>query len=96
LGERARRIGTVGVSKQSRSRSQRTFGRRRGAADLSFEDHQDLLGHHSGRIATHYSQAELTSLIEVDFMFDKTTGYVFEPGRSNFTACIEACAALSC
>jgi hypothetical protein len=25
---------------------------------------QDLLGHKSGRITTHYSQAELTSLIE--------------------------------
>jgi len=31
---------------------------------VSFEDRQDLLGHRSGRITTHYSQAELTSLIE--------------------------------
>jgi len=31
---------------------------------VSFEDRQDLLGHKSGRITTHYSQAELTSLIE--------------------------------
>lgn len=31
---------------------------------MSFEDRQDLLGHKSGRITTHYSQAELSSLIE--------------------------------
>jgi integrase len=41
-----------------------TFGRRLRAAGVSFEDLQDLLGHRSGRITTHYSQAELTSLIE--------------------------------
>jgi integrase len=41
-----------------------TFGRRVRAAGVSFEDRQDLLGHRSGRITTHYSQAELTSLIE--------------------------------
>jgi integrase len=40
-----------------------TFGRRLRAAGVSFEDRQDLLGHKSGRITTHYSQAELTSLI---------------------------------
>jgi hypothetical protein len=34
------------------------------AAGVSFEDRQDLLGHRSGRITTHYSQAELTNLIE--------------------------------
>jgi integrase len=34
------------------------------AAGVSFEDRQDLLRHRSGRITTHYSQAELTSLIE--------------------------------
>ena len=33
-------------------------------AGVSFEDRQDLLGHRSGRITTHNSQAELTSLIE--------------------------------
>ena len=38
-------------------------GRRLRAAGVSFEDRQDLLGHKSGRITTHYSQAELTSLI---------------------------------
>ena len=31
---------------------------------MSFEDRQDLLGHRSGRITTHYSQAELINLIE--------------------------------
>ena len=40
-----------------------TFGRRLRAAGVTFEDRQDLLGHKSGRITTHYSQAELTSLI---------------------------------
>jgi hypothetical protein len=29
---------------------------------VSFEDRQDLLGHRSGRITTHYSSAELQSL----------------------------------
>lgn len=41
-----------------------TFGRRLRAAGVSFEDRQDLLGHRSGRITTHYSAAELTRLIE--------------------------------
>ena len=31
---------------------------------MSFEDRQNLLGHRSGRVTTHYSQAELASLIE--------------------------------
>jgi integrase len=41
-----------------------TFGRRLRAAGVSFEDRQDLLGHRSGRITTHYSAAELVKLIE--------------------------------
>jgi integrase len=41
-----------------------TFGRRLRAAAVSFEDRQDLLGHRSGRITTHYSAAELSRLIE--------------------------------
>lgn len=41
-----------------------TFGRRLRAAGVSFEDRQDLLGHRSGRITTHYSAVELTRLIE--------------------------------
>jgi integrase len=40
-----------------------TFGRRLRAEDVSFEDRQDLLGHKSGRITTHYSAAELCNLI---------------------------------
>ncbi len=41
-----------------------TYGRRLRAEGVSFEDRQDLLGHRSSRITTHYSQAELTNLIE--------------------------------
>jgi integrase len=41
-----------------------TFGRRLRAAGVSFEDRQDLLGHRSARITTHYSAAELSTLIE--------------------------------
>lgn len=41
-----------------------TFGRRLRAAGVSFEDRQDLLGHKSGRITTHYSAAELKNLID--------------------------------
>lgn len=41
-----------------------TFGRRLRAAGVSFEDRQDLLGHRSGRIITHYSAAELQNLLE--------------------------------
>ncbi len=40
-----------------------TFGRRLRSGGVSFEDRQDLLGHKSGRITTHYSQAELENLI---------------------------------
>lgn len=41
-----------------------TFGRRLRAAGVSFENRQDLLGHRSGRITTHYSAAELSRLLE--------------------------------
>jgi integrase len=41
-----------------------TFGRRLRAAGVSFEDRQDLLGHKSGRVTTHYSAAEIGNLIE--------------------------------
>jgi len=41
-----------------------TFGRRLRAAGVCYEDRQDLLGHRSGRITTHYSSAELTNLIK--------------------------------
>jgi site-specific recombinase XerD len=39
-----------------------TFGKRLRAAGVSFEDRQDLLGHKSARITTHYSAAELLNL----------------------------------
>jgi integrase len=41
-----------------------TFGMRLRAAGVSFEDRQDLLGHHAGRITTHYSKVEIARLIE--------------------------------
>lgn len=41
-----------------------TFSRRLRSAGVSFEDRQDLLGHESTRITTHYSSAELHNLIE--------------------------------
>ncbi len=41
-----------------------TFGRRLRAARVSMEDRQDLLGHKSSRITTHYSSAEIGELIE--------------------------------
>ncbi len=41
-----------------------TFGRRLRAAGVSLEDRQDLLGHRSGRITTHYSRPELEQLIK--------------------------------
>ena len=41
-----------------------TFGRRLRAAGVGFEDRQDLLGHRSSRLTTHYSAAELSRLID--------------------------------
>jgi integrase len=41
-----------------------TFGRRLRAAQVSLEDRQDLLGHKSSRITTHYSPAETKHLID--------------------------------
>jgi integrase len=40
-----------------------TFGRRLRAAGVCFEDRQDLLGHKSSRVTTHYSAPELINLI---------------------------------
>jgi len=40
-----------------------TYGRRLRAAGVSFEDRQDLLGHKSTRITTHYSKPELQNLV---------------------------------
>ena len=41
-----------------------TFGRRLRSIGVSIEDRQDLLGHKSGKITTHYSAAELQNLYE--------------------------------
>jgi integrase len=41
-----------------------TFGRRLRAVGVNYEDRQDLLGHRSGRITTHYSAAELKNLLD--------------------------------
>jgi integrase len=51
-----------------------TFGRRLRAAGVSFEDRQDLLGHTSGRMTTHYSAAELSRLIEAANQICETDG----------------------
>jgi len=41
-----------------------TYGRRLRAAGVDFEDRQDLLGHKSVRVTTHYSAAEIKNLID--------------------------------
>jgi integrase len=41
-----------------------TFGHRLRAAGVSYEDRQDLLGHRSDRITTHYSAPDIERLIE--------------------------------
>jgi integrase len=41
-----------------------TFGRRLRATGVSYEDRQDLLGHKSSRMTTHYSAAEIKNLID--------------------------------
>src|SRR5262249_39812799 len=63
-GERQQETAPEGFRKVRVHDLKHTFGRRLRAAGVSFEDRQDLLGHKSGRITTHYSQAELTNLIE--------------------------------
>ena len=42
-----------------------TFGRRLRAAGVSYEDRQDLLGHRSSRMTTHYSAGEWRNLIDM-------------------------------
>lgn len=41
-----------------------TFGMRLRAQGVGLEDRQDLLGHYSGRMTTHYSRADIQRLIE--------------------------------
>ena len=45
---------SVGLSQVRVHDMKHTFGRRLRSAGVSFEDRQDLLGHRSGRITTHY------------------------------------------
>ncbi len=54
---------TVGLRQVRVHDLQHTFGRRLRSAGVSFGDRQDLLGHKSGRITTHYSMAEIANLI---------------------------------
>lgn len=60
--QKARR--KVGLEKVRIHDLKHTFGRRLRAAGVSFEDRQDLLGHKSAKITTHYSSAEIHYLIE--------------------------------
>ncbi len=59
--KRARKV--VGIPQVRIHDLKHSYGRRLRAAGVSFEDRQDLLGHKSGRITTHYSAAELQNLI---------------------------------
>lgn len=72
---RGHRVGTINNSGWQNARKRvglqqvrvhdlkHTFGRRLRAANVSFEDRQDLLGHKSSRITDHYSSAEIGNLI---------------------------------
>lgn len=59
---RARKV--AGLSQVRIHDLKHTFGRRLRAGGVSYEDRQDLLGHKSSRITTHYSAAELHNLLE--------------------------------
>lgn len=59
--QRARKV--VGLQGVRIHDLKHTFGRRLRAAGVSFEDRQDLLGHKSARLTTHYSTAELHNLL---------------------------------
>jgi integrase len=60
--KRARKV--VGLPQVRVHDLKHTFGRRLRSAGVSYEDRQDLLGHRSGRITTHYSAAELQNLVD--------------------------------
>ena len=55
---------SVDLQDEREASMKHTLGRRLRAAGVSFEDRQDLPGHRSARITTHYSAAELSQLIE--------------------------------
>jgi hypothetical protein len=66
-----------------------TFGRRLRAAGVSFEDRQDLLGHRSERITTHYSAAEIGRLLDGANRVLQTAGAtltLLRIGRGGLTA----------
>lgn len=64
-----------------------TFGRRLRAAGVGFEDRQDLLGHRSGRITTHYSAAELGRLLEAaERVCSKPEGGVLHIAASRYSS----------
>jgi len=49
-----------------------SFGHRLRAAGVSFEDRQDLLGHKSAGIITHYSSPDLIRLLEAaNLLYEK-------------------------
>ena len=52
-----------------------TFGRRLRAADVSFEDRQDLLGHKSSRITSHYSAANLSIHVPLPIIFSSDISF---------------------
>jgi len=54
---------SVGLSQARVHDLKHTFGRRLRSAGITYEDRQDLFGHKSGRITTHYSMPELANLI---------------------------------
>ena len=57
-----------------------TFGHRLRTAGVSFEDRQDLLGHRSGRITTHYSAPDLSRLLHaVDSISEQKRATVLRP-----------------
>ena len=67
------------------SRFETHFCRRLRAAEVSFEDRQDLLGHKSGRITTHYSQAEYGNLIRAANKACHTEGHLIVLRRNEKT-----------
>ena len=66
-----------------------TFGRRLRAAGVGFEDRQDLLGHKSGRITTHYSAAEVGNLIRAANTVCKTNRESSSP-TTTLLRCVNA------
>ena len=63
-GGRKSARGKIGLSKLRVHDLKHTFGRRLRAANVSFEDRRDLLGHKATEITTHYSAANIQNLIE--------------------------------